>query len=65
MPATERTFYDQKLLHRLFAVSGLLMLISTIWMFMVDHNRSWKPYQRTASNVEIKMTRWRELQYKT
>jgi cytochrome c2 len=34
-------------------------------MFVVDHNRSWKPYQRTARSVEIKMTLWRELQYKT
>ncbi len=65
MPATEQTWRDQKLLHRLFAVSGLLMLIATIWMFAVDHDRSWKPYQRTARDIEIKMTRWRELEYKS
>ncbi len=65
MPATEQTWRDQKLLHRVFAVSGLLMLIATVWMFYVDHARSWKPYQRTARDIEIKMTRWRELEYQT
>jgi len=65
MPATEQTWRNQKLLHRIFAVSGLLMLIATVWMFVVDHNRSWKPFQKTARDIEIKMTNWRELQYKT
>lgn len=65
MPATEQTWRDQKLLHRVFAVSGLLMLMATIWMFVVDHDRPWKPFQRTARNVEIKTTRWRELEYQS
>ncbi len=65
MPASENTWRDQKRLHILFAVSGVAMLIATIWMFAADHDREWKPYQRTANGVEIKMTEWRQLQHKT
>jgi cytochrome c551/c552 len=65
MPATEQTCRDQKRLHIVFAVSGVLMLIATIWMFAADHDREWKPYQRTANDVEINMTEWRKLQFRT
>ena len=65
MPATEQTTHDQKLLHKVFAVSSVLMLVATIWMFAVDHRREWKPYQRTANRVEIELTEWRQLQFKS
>jgi len=46
-----------------FAVSGVVLLLSTIWMFVADHNRAWKPYQRTADQIELQMMDWRELQF--
>lgn len=65
MPATEQTWRDQKRLHVIFAATGTVMLIATIWMFAADHDREWKDYQRTANNVEIQMTDWRTLQFET
>ncbi|MBI2480044.1 MAG: hypothetical protein HYV60_15865, partial [Planctomycetia bacterium] len=65
MPATEQTWRDIKLLHKIFAVSGVVMLASTIWMLAKDHARPWKPYQRTANQIELTFTDWRKLQYET
>ena len=65
MPATEQTWRDIKLLHKLFAVSGVIMLVTTMWMFAKDHARPWKPYQRTANDVELTLTDWRKLQFET
>jgi len=59
MPATEQTWRDQKLLHVVFAVTGLLMLLSTVWMFAADHRREWKQHQRTIRGVEGRSTQWR------
>ncbi|HUG69252.1 MAG TPA: hypothetical protein VMM76_15985, partial [Pirellulaceae bacterium] len=65
MPATEQTWRSTNLLHKIFAVSGVILLVSTIWMFAKDHARPWKPYQRTANHVELTLTDWRKLQYET
>ncbi len=63
MPATESTWRDQKRLHFLFGVSGLALLLATLWMFAADHDRSWKYFQKTARNVDVQMTEWRKLQF--
>ncbi len=65
MPATEQTWRDQKLMHRIFGVSGFLLLISTIWMFMADHTREWKHFQRTSRSNDLQQTAWRGIQYNT
>lgn len=65
MPATEQTWRDQRLLNRVFGVVGVVLLLSTFWMFAADHSRSWKPYQRTANSIELRMIDWREIQYET
>lgn len=65
MPATEATWRDQKLLHRIFAVTCLFMLGGTLWMFAADHSREWKPYSRQADRIEIRMSDWREHQFQT
>jgi len=65
MPATEQTWRSTSLLHKIFAVSGMILLVSTIWMFAKDHARPWKPYQRTANQVELTLTDWRKLQFET
>src|SRR3954464_8950416 len=64
MPATESTWRNQPLLHRIFAVSGVLLTLMTVWMFYKDHARSWKTIQPKALAVEQKMTVWREEQVK-
>ncbi|MCA9206176.1 MAG: hypothetical protein KDA59_24155, partial [Planctomycetales bacterium] len=65
MPATEQTWRDGKLLHKVFGATSLLLLIATIWMFAKDHDREWKQYQDTARKVDIINTEWRTLQYDT
>ena len=59
MPATEKTWRDQKLMHVVFGCTGLLMLIATVWMFAADHSREWKDYQRKMRSVDVRMTEWR------
>jgi len=58
MPATEQTWRNQKLLHKVFAVGSLVLLVSTIWMFAEDHDREWKDYQRKFRNIEVVNSRW-------
>ena len=65
MPAAEQTWRDTKALHKIFGVTSFLMLVATIWMFVADHNREWKPVQRTNDRIDVKMNSWRELQYTT
>ena len=52
MPATEQTWRDSKLLHIVFGVSGVAMLVTTVWMLAADHNREWKPVQRKFREIE-------------
>ncbi|MDZ4817859.1 MAG: c-type cytochrome, partial [Planctomycetota bacterium] len=52
MPATEQNWRNIRLLHILFAVSSIVMLVTTIWMMAVDHNRPWKDSQRKFQTVE-------------
>ncbi|MBS0207343.1 MAG: c-type cytochrome [Planctomycetes bacterium] len=53
MPANEQTWRSLSLMHVVFCVSGLVMLIATIWMLAKDHDREWKNYQRDFQKVEI------------
>ncbi len=59
MPATEKTWYDMKVLHVAFGASGVLLLIATVAMIAADHTREWKQYQRRMRNVDTQLTRWR------
>ncbi len=52
MPATETTWRSQPLMHRIFAVSGVLLTLSTVWMFYADHERSWKDYQVQTLDID-------------
>lgn len=65
MPATEQTWYDMKRMHQIFAVTGVVLLLVTLWMFAVDHSREWKAYQAEARSIELQMTEWRQRQYET
>src|SRR5688572_32962497 len=65
MPATETTWRDTMLLHRVFAVTGLLLTLATVWMFWADHARSWKGYQVQINDIDLKMNALRQEQYET
>ena len=52
MPATEQTWRDMKVLHVVFGVSAILLLLATVVMLAVDHNRPWKKYQREFRALE-------------
>ena len=52
MPATEQTWRSSKTLHVVFGVSGIAMLVTTVWMLAADHNREWKPVQRKFREIE-------------
>src|SRR3954447_6691126 len=65
MPATEATWRDSKQLHRIFAVTGVLLVISNVWMFWADHARSWKSYQVEVTDIDLKMNELRQKQYET
>ncbi len=59
MPATEKTWRDQRIMHVIFGLTGLIMLISTVWMFAADHRREWKQYQRKMRSIDVRFTGWR------
>ena len=65
MPATEKTWRSQKLMHAIFGISGLVLLLSTYWMLQADHSREWKGYQRNARNIERDLTRWQKYEFQT
>src|SRR6266436_9217362 len=52
MAATDQVYRNQKTLDIVFALSGLLMLASIIWMFAQDYNREYKTEQRQFRDVE-------------
>ncbi|MGE0607807.1 MAG: hypothetical protein AB7O62_12005 [Pirellulales bacterium] len=52
MPATEQTWRNQRLMHIVFGVTGLVLLLSTVWMLYADYNRGWKPIQRQAQQID-------------
>ena len=62
MPATESTWRNQVLLHRIFAVSGIILTLSTVWMFYKDHARPWKSIQPKAVEIEQVSNVWRQEQ---
>src|SRR5882724_6589188 len=65
MPATESTYRNTQLMHRIFAITGVLLTIGTVWMFWKDHARSWKTYQVEINDVDLKMAELRKQQYQT
>ena len=52
MPATEQTWRNLKVLHVVFGVTAILLLLATVVMLAVDHNRPWKKYQREFRALE-------------
>jgi cytochrome c2 len=52
MPASEQIWRNPKRMHLIFAISSVLMLLTTVWMLAADHHREWKAFQRTFRDVE-------------
>jgi len=52
MPASEQIWRNPKRMHLVFAISSVLMLVTTLWMLAADHHREWKGFQRTFRDVE-------------
>jgi cytochrome c2 len=51
MPATDKYWRPIKRMHVVFALSCLLVLLVTFWMMAADHDREWKPIQRTNEDI--------------
>jgi cytochrome c2 len=60
MPASEQTWRNQKLLHRVFGASGLVLLIATLWMLIADSTREWKGYVQTTRDMDLTRTDWQK-----
>jgi len=56
MPATEQTWRNNRVMHVIFAVTGILMLVCTVWMLLDDHSREWKGYQRKSNAADVWFT---------
>lgn len=65
MPATEQTWRNIKTMHVVFGVSSLALLLSTLWMLVADHNRSWKEPQRQFRTVETRFLNMNAAEQKT
>jgi mono/diheme cytochrome c family protein len=62
MAATDQTYHSQHTLDIVFAVSCILMLFGTLWMFVQDYNRQFKSVQREFRDVEEAMNEQMMLQ---
>ncbi len=61
MAATDQTYHNQKTLDIVFAISCILMLLSTLWMFWQDYDRQFKHVQREFRDVEESMNEYQML----
>src|SRR5437660_12579277 len=52
MAATDKTYRDQYSLDVVFAITSILMLVSSVWRFVDDYNREFKTEQRRFRDVE-------------
>ena len=51
------THYFRSTLHRWFALSSVVLLISVFWMVIHDWNRPWKQVQREFNELDAKLAR--------
>ncbi len=61
MAATDQTYRNQRTLDIVFAVSCILMLLGTLWMFWQDYDRQFKHVQREFRDVEEAMSEYQML----
>ncbi len=52
MPASDKFFYNLKTLHVVFAISSVVMFISSVWMMAADHDDEWRDWQSKWSRIQ-------------
>src|SRR5271154_6479838 len=52
MPATESNYRDVKKVHVVFAVTAVIMLLTTLWMMAADQAREWTGDQRSFEKLQ-------------
>ncbi|MDP7348370.1 MAG: hypothetical protein QF735_09065, partial [Phycisphaeraceae bacterium] len=57
MPVPTETLRNMRVLNAVFAVSSVLLLLSTVWLVLADYNRPWRLHQREAIRWDAAMTR--------
>ncbi|MAJ74823.1 hypothetical protein CMK13_17690, partial [Candidatus Poribacteria bacterium] len=48
----DQKYYKSITLNRIFAVTSVVLLVSLVWMFADDYERSWKHYQRNFRKIQ-------------
>ena len=48
----DQKYYKSITLNRIFAVTSVILLVSLVWMFADDYERSWKHYQRNFRKIQ-------------
>src|SRR5262249_2443439 len=61
--ATDQTYRNQTILDYVFAASCVVLLITTVWMFVQDYYREFKSVQRDFRDVEEAMAQRAVLDY--
>ncbi len=54
MPATESNFRDVKKVHVVFALTSVILLLTTLWMMGADQSREWTGYQRKFDDLQTR-----------
>lgn len=65
MPATDKNWRDLKSMHLIFAISGLALLGSVLWMMAKDHDREWHHFQAEFQEKDAQQMEKKELALKT
>ena len=65
MPVPTETLRNIKRVNVWFAISALLILVSSAWMYWHDYNRPWRAFQRNFFNVRSAMAHMEALKYET
>ncbi|HUG19212.1 MAG TPA: c-type cytochrome, partial [Planctomycetaceae bacterium] len=53
MPATDEYVRSPKQMHRIFALSTVLMFIAFLWMMVADHADEWRDYQTVFNDINV------------
>ena len=48
----DQKYYKSITLNRIFAVTSVILLVSLVWMFADDYERSWKHYQKNFRKIQ-------------
>ena len=66
MPATEKTWRDNRTMHVIFALSSVLLLAATVWMLVADHfGRDWKGITDRTIGLDTWMQKHRRIELLT